>query len=309
MATTSSASPPSYLIIGAGVFGVSTAIHLATTAGPGTSVTLVDRNALAPGTLPSTPRVAASWDWNKAVRADYSDATYCRLALEAQEVFRGGGDDPALAEALAPFYRESGVYWISREPGFGDAVLDNYRKLGHGKEVNEEKRIALVPVAEARKLYGGVFDEADYEGVEHVLVNRTSGWADARGALLRGVERARELGVRLVEAEVEALEFGADEGCVGVRTKGGDVIEATHTVLSTGSFTPKLLDESARRSGIDELRAGERIISAGVTTGLTVLSDDDMEKFAGMAVNIQENPPERGMPNDPQFTFLLSHHC
>ena len=167
----------------------------------------------------------------------------------------------------------------------------------------------MVPVAEARKLYGGVFDEADYEGVEHVLVNRTSGWADARGALLRGVERARELGVRLVEAEVEALEFGADEGCVGVRTKGGDVIEATHTVLSTGSFTPKLLDESARRSGIDELRAGERIISAGVTTGLTVLSDDDMEKFAGMAVNIQENPPERGMPNDPQFTFLLSHHC
>ncbi|KAK7752538.1 hypothetical protein SLS62_005506 [Diatrype stigma] len=294
----SSTPPPSYIIVGAGVFGVSTAIHLAATAGVrGSTITLVDRDALAPGTLPSASRVAASWDWNKAVRADYADATYCGLALEAREVWRGAGDDPALASALSPFYHESGVYWISRAPGFGRAVLDNYRKFGRGREVDEEGLIELVPVDEARKLFGGVFDKADYEGVEKVLVNRTSGWADARGALLRGVERARELGVRLVTAEVEALEFGADGGCVGVKTREEGVIEATHTVLCTGSYTPKLLDESARRSGLDQLRAGGRIISAGVTTGLTVLDDEDMKTFEGMPLNIQENPPERGASN------------
>ncbi|RYP91109.1 hypothetical protein DL770_002765 [Monosporascus sp. CRB-9-2] len=314
-ATTQQAADPSYLIVGAGVFGVSTALHLAARQkkeGKAVTVTLVDRDA------PDAPtRVAASWDWNKVVRADYADPTYCALALEARDAWRGGNNnnnnnnnnknngntDEEEQEALfAPFYTESGVFWISRT-GLADAVVDNYRRLGRGREV-DEGLIAAVPVGEARKLYGGVFAEADYAGVERVLVNRTSGWADAAGALRRGAERAAELGVRFVKAEVAALEFGGDgaadgtaRGVVGIKTEDGRLLRGHRTVLCTGSYTPKLLDESARRSGIEALRAGGRIIAAGVTTGLTVLGDEAMDRFGGMPVGIQENPPERGASN------------
>jgi len=50
-------SNPSYLIVGAGVFGVSTAYTLIQKY-PHASVTLVDRDAYDADT-----RVAASWDW------------------------------------------------------------------------------------------------------------------------------------------------------------------------------------------------------------------------------------------------------
>lgn len=64
--------PSSYIIVGAGVFGTSTALHLKCRH-PDAQVTLIDRHA------PDAPtRPAASWDWNKVVRADYRDITYCR---------------------------------------------------------------------------------------------------------------------------------------------------------------------------------------------------------------------------------------
>ena len=68
----------SYIIVGAGVFGVSTAYHLIKKY-PNASITIVDRDA-----YDADSQVAASWDWNKVVRADYDDILYCRLGIEAQ---------------------------------------------------------------------------------------------------------------------------------------------------------------------------------------------------------------------------------
>ncbi|KAG9829841.1 hypothetical protein KCU77_g13664, partial [Aureobasidium melanogenum] len=64
----------SYIIVGAGVFGVSTAFHLIKKY-PNADITIVDRDAFDQDT-----RVAASWDWNKVVRADYDDIVYCKMA-------------------------------------------------------------------------------------------------------------------------------------------------------------------------------------------------------------------------------------
>ena len=55
------------LIVGAGVFGVSTALQLRRKY-PEATVTLVDR------AFPY--QAAASWDWSKVVRADYPDIFY-----------------------------------------------------------------------------------------------------------------------------------------------------------------------------------------------------------------------------------------
>ncbi|KAI1379904.1 FAD dependent oxidoreductase [Hypoxylon crocopeplum] len=269
---------PSYIIVGAGVFRTSTALHLIAKY-PDASVTLIDRNA------PDDPsRVAASWDWNKVVRADYRNPLYCRLALEAQDVWR---QDPLWRR----FYHESGIYWISRT-GFAKEVIDNYTKLGRSTA-----GLYSLPVEEARRQYGGIFDEADYTGVENVLVNKTSGWADAKGALRAVTEKAIELGVKFVTAEVASLEFDDDGNCIGVRTSDGETHKAAHIILSSGAFTPKLLDGVAQATGKDAFRAGDRMIAAGVTTGLAQLEGDTAKEFSEMPVCIQEIPPERGASN------------
>jgi len=66
----------SYIVVGSGVFGASTALTLAQKY-PLASVVLVDR---------AVPyRESASWDWTKVIRADYADMLYMQLALEAKE--------------------------------------------------------------------------------------------------------------------------------------------------------------------------------------------------------------------------------
>lgn len=272
---TSSPATASYLILGAGVFGVSTAYELIKKY-PGASVTLVDRDA-----YDADSRVAASWDWNKVVRADYEDIIYCRLALEAQDVFK---TDPL----WKPYFHETGVYWVCRSD-YAQKVIDNYRTLGRKADLYS------VSVDEARKLYGGLFDDADYAGgVREVLINKTSGWGAAGDSLRAVTRKALELGVKYVTADVATLQFDPATGdCRGVKTATGDVLTADKVILCTGAFTPKLLEYSAAESRKPELRAGERIVAAGITTGMVTLDDEDLyKKYADMPVGFQGYPAD-----------------
>lgn len=67
------------LIVGAGIFGTSTAYHLAENRS-GLSVTVVDRT-------PFPPSHAASTDINKIIRQDYTSTFYMRLATEAMNAW------------------------------------------------------------------------------------------------------------------------------------------------------------------------------------------------------------------------------
>lgn len=257
----------SYIIVGAGVFGVSTAFYLIQKY-PTASVTIVDRDAYDANT-----RVAASWDWNKVVRADYDDIVYCKMALESQDVFKS---DPL----WKPYFHQTGIYWICRSD-YAQDVINNYKKLGR------EAELEAVPVEEAKKLYGGLFDEADYTAVKEVLVNKTSGWGAAGDCLRAVTKRAIELGVKYVKAEVVGLQTDNDGRVHGIKTADGNVLTASHTILSTGAFTPKLLEWSAQSSGISSLRAGQRIVAGGITTGMHVLSNQEYNTFAKMPVGVQ----------------------
>lgn len=270
----SMASPRrSYLIVGAGVFGVSTAYHLIQKY-PDADVTLVDRDA-----YDSDNRVAASWDWNKVVRADYDDLLYCKLAIESQDVFKS---DPL----WQPYFHETGVYWMCRG-NYAQDVISNYKKLGRKAE------ISAVTVAEAKRLYGGLFEDADYDGVTEVLINKTSGWAAAGDCLRAVTKRAMELGVKYKTEEVSTLIMQSGQ-CRGIRTKAGRSLTADHVVLCTGAFTSKLLELSAKEAGLDSLRAGTRIVAGGITTGMAVLNDEEFGRYETMPVGFQGYPADIG---------------
>ena len=263
----------SYLIVGAGVFGVSTAYHLIKKY-PKASITIIDRDA-----YDAESRVAASWDWNKVIRADYDDLVYCRLALEAQDVFK---NDPL----YQPYFHETGIYWVCRSD-YADDVINNYKTLGRKAE------LSAVPVAEARKLYGGLFEDADYSDVRNVLINKTSGWANAGDALRAVTKKAIELGVKYVVSDVESLQFDGSGRCTGVKMKR-DVLTASHVVLCTGAFTAKLLEQAANASGNPNISAGDRIVAGGITTGMATLDKTSYKRFAGMPVAVQDYTASTG---------------
>ncbi|KAH6988243.1 FAD dependent oxidoreductase [Ilyonectria sp. MPI-CAGE-AT-0026] len=265
----------SYIIVGAGVFGTSTALHLIRKY-PSASITLVDQNA-----FDASTKVAASWDWNKVVRSDYKDIVYTSMGLEAREVW---SNDPL----WSPFYHESGIYWIS-PTGFAQQVLDNFDKLGAKAELYS------LGVDEARMEYDGLFDGADYTDIKEVLINKSSGWAAAKDTLQKVLQTTIELGVKYIEAQVQSLEFDADGGCIGVKTSSGQNLEASRIILSTGAFTPKLLVDSAPER--TELHAGGRIIAAAVTEATSRLGSDISSKFYNGPVCIQEVPKQRGASN------------
>lgn len=264
----------SYLIVGAGVFGVSTAYHLIKKY-PNADITIVDRDA-----YDAQSRVAASWDWNKVVRADYDDILYCRLGIESQDVFKS---DPL----WKPYFHETGIYWLCRTD-YAQVVIDNYAKLGRKADLK------AVPIDEAKKMFGGLFDDADYTDVKEVLVNRTSGWAAAGDCLRAVTKETLRLGVKYVVAEVSTLQFDSTGRCTGVRTSKGQSLKAARTILSTGAFTSKLLEWSAKDSGNIELRAGDRIMAAGITTGMTTLNDADYPTFQNMPVGVQGYTAQTG---------------
>jgi len=269
-------SEGSYLVVGAGVFGVSTAYHLIQKY-PRASVTLVDRDA-----FDADDRVAASWDWNKVVRADYDDFVYCQLALEAQDIFKSN-------PIWKPYFYQTGVYWTCRSD-YAQNVIRHHHKLGRKDD------IVALPVSEARKMYNGLFDDADYSGVKEVLVNRASGWA-AAGDCLRGITRkALDLGVKYVTAEISSLQTDGRGSCTGIKTAAGEVLTASHVILCTGAYTPKLLELSAEKTGLANLRAGERILAAGIATGMAQLDEEEYAKYANMPVGFQGYTAQDGKP-------------
>lgn len=269
-----SSGKDSYIIVGAGVFGVSTAYYLIKKY-PNASVTLVDRDA-----YDAESRVAASWDWNKVVRADYDDIIYCKLALEAQDIFKS---DPL----WQPYFHETGLIWTCRDD-YGRVVIDNYRRLGRKADIK------VVSIEEARKLYGGLFDSADYTGVKEVLINPTGGWG-AAGDSLRAITREiLKLGVKYEVAEVATLLLSKDGQCSGIKTAKGKVLKATHTVVSAGAYTPTLLEYSAVNSGLPNIAAGFRLVAGGITTGMAKLDDESHAIYGSMPVAFQGYTAKQG---------------
>jgi glycine/D-amino acid oxidase-like deaminating enzyme len=274
--TASPEPPPSYLIIGSGVFGASTALHLIRSH-PSASITLVDRDAY---TAPI--RIAASWDWNKVIRSDYTDIVYTRLGLEAQELWR---NDPILKD----FYHESGVVWISSgDSRFGEKAVSNLEQLGARQDAQR------LGVEEAKRVWDGYLRDADFTEVDvekGVLVNRNSGWAEAKEALQAVIQAAVGLGVKYEVAEVKGVVV--EEGkCKGIVTSEEKRLEADRVVLCTGAYTPKLLIDSA--PGAKELHAGERMFAMAVTEATVPLEGTEAEMLETRPVAMNDNPTERG---------------
>ncbi|MCJ1351656.1 MAG: hypothetical protein MMC33_001640 [Icmadophila ericetorum] len=276
-------SPPSsILIVGAGVFGLSTALALLCNPKyKSTTVTLLDNQTPRPGdaTIPKNP-LTASIDSSRIIRADYASPLYASLANKAQKLWRQGwgGENN---------YHETGLLLDADDPdtdgGKGKRYVVN--SVGNVRKLEKEWGLGVYrKPAEELKSHEEIKQVMlGTEGDSGVLgyINWGSGWADAEAAVehirvrvaLLGQQREREGGApfnwriarvkRLIfDEEVTDIKTSSSLNHVSngtimhpsprtIRTVNGvhvtglaeeTTLSATLTILATGAWTPDILD-------------------------------------------------------------------
>lgn len=244
-----SSTPSSILILGSGVFGLSTAYSL--TQDPlfkDTKITLIDRS-----TFPAPD--GSSIDTSRIIRADYADIAYSRLGFEAQERWRHEwwGDG---------VYHETGLALVTNAEGHdgtssGDSAagesymqrsMDNVRKLG--LNIGTKDTGGDVQPLKDKEEIQKIFQQPDQNPNagstgDFGYVNWRSGWADAEGGMRILYQKVKETGrVNFVIGQVKHLMYSQSNqpSVDGAVLATGEQLTADLTIVATGAWTPSLID-------------------------------------------------------------------
>jgi sarcosine oxidase / L-pipecolate oxidase len=233
------AAPNHILIVGGGVFGLSTGLSLLSRPHYASArITIIDASP----TLPSP--TGSSVDASRIVRADYSNPIYSRLAAEAQVLWRDTSDSG---------WGGQGRY---QEPGFLLSADDSEERRSFVRDCMNTARAAVKQTETqgwASKPIEALGDEEAikkasgyaYASGSMGYVNWNSGWSDAEKSVVYALERLKREGKGRVElragAEVQRL-LVERTSCVGVRLRDGDEIRADLTVCAAGAWTPRLVN-------------------------------------------------------------------
>lgn len=237
--------PSSILIVGSGVFGLSTAWALTQRSMyDKTSITIVDNCG---GQFP--PSDAASVDSSRIVRADYADPYYTALGAEAQEQWRQMGDEELGGQGR---YSETGfvltantppAVTVTKKSGM-DYTKESWANVAANAEstgLAREKIRTLESTSELQKFLGTEGHPGDWG-----YVNGLSGWADAGKCMKWLYAKVNATGrVRFVDARVEELVTEGDR-VLGAKLANGSVMKAELVFVAAGAWTGALIDLRGR---------------------------------------------------------------
>lgn len=284
------------LIVGAGIFGTSTAYHLSEQS-PSTKITVIDRT-------PSAPEHAASNDINKIIRQDYSSRFYMDLATEAMHAW-------ATWPELKPLFHRTG--WIAFNPAGSDtAALIRENFCARGDDPTRD-----MSMDEVRKAFGGIFAKSDLSEFDGAYGNPDAGWCDAAAATAAMMHEAVGRGVRYVTGDVARLVPGKGATIEAVETADGRRFSGDKVLLATGAWTSSLMSGLEDALGIpDEHRVERQAVAAGVAVAHYKLDDAEQAALKEMPVTVfgdngdcQPPPPSCGLlkyTNSMSFTHTIT---
>lgn len=296
--------PQHFLVVGAGVFGASTAYELVRA---GQRVTVLDRSHdgfAAPD--------AASNDLNKIIRSDYSVSVAvggcipdrADLILRSQEPHYSILAKEAIAEwraspLLSPYYHEVGFLLHS---GRDNADGESYVQSGlasaaahpHAEPTPPSRALpALAHRISSAKQAAALFSQEanlgqaiqDLGTRSHGYYNPRGGWAEANAAVRAMLSEAQRLGANIVpRAQVAALLFSTDgndggKRVTGVRTTDGRTFDGDMVILAPGCWLSSLLRKLLPDDPVHS--EGNGPSTATAQTVLTIqLSEQEQKTYA-----------------------------
>ncbi len=215
-----------YVIIGAGIHGLSTAYHLAlqlkaTGKGSGEDILVVDKAAIGGG---------ASGIACGVVRNNYFQPAMRELMAHSVEVWES---DPK-----AYSYHPVGYMQISAECMHEDVatIYEQQQAIGYESTFIEG-------TDDCQKYMLGLFDDWQAKGITSVLHEKRGGYANNTAALYGLAGKAEEQGVRIsTGVEVQGFEFAPGSGAVtGVITNRG-TIACDEVIIGPGPWVLKFWD-------------------------------------------------------------------
>ncbi len=212
-------------VVGAGIFGLSSALELARR---GHRVTVFDRRV-------PPAEDAASTDRSKALRFEYGAASplYVPLVAESRAAYRALEAGRGLA--AGDLYEECGVLTLAR-------VFDETRHewMSHNYLIEHGWPVEVWTPAHARSRFG----QFAYTDVAAVTWNPQGGYVRAARAVAATRDAARDAGAMLVApAAVGAI----DElpGAAQVRLAGGETLAFDVVLVCAGAWFARLVAEPA----------------------------------------------------------------
>jgi len=238
---TATSPPKNILVVGAGVFGLSTALALLERPQYDESRIAIIDSSLA---LPNP--VGSSVDASRIIRADYANPSYAKLACLAQTHWRdqtptGWGGQGRYSQTGFVLTGEKGQEAYVRE------AMHNVQDLARqGLPMELDKIQQLNNHSDIRKATGlvGVSGETGY-------ANWNSGWADAEACVAFAIHKVKShpnnngrVSIK-PNTKVARLAFSPKtHQCTGVHLPNDSTILADLTILATGAWTPSILDLS-----------------------------------------------------------------
>lgn len=226
------------IIVGAGVFGLSTALELASRGY--TKITVLDRH------LPPV-QDGSSVDISRVIRSDYGDSTYAKMALEAYHSWK---TDFAAYFHDAPFM-----------------MLTSRSESPYVKETMGTLKSLNLPFQELQNPGQIRRHVSDFTGghLYHGYINPSGGWADAEAAVACLARRCSAHGVCFVTGPggtVTSLNV-LEQRVTGVTVATRDVLSTRHVIMATGAWTAGMVDmdksvtATAQPVGVIQLTPGE----------------------------------------------------
>lgn len=248
--------PKKILIVGAGTFGLSTALHILRQGE--VEVTLLD-----PYSVPSP--ISAGNDANKIIQSTSDDDFYSNFALEALQMWR---ED----EVFNRSFSETGIVYAATGEEQRKSIDYRYKYLilrqDQVVKLNDvEDFEKYVPTTEKLKPQPDKFRKwCGYYQEDKC------GWAFARLALENCAEECRKLGANFIIDSAEELLYNNNKICTGVRTFSGKLIKADKTILCAGANSFKFLNFE------------QQLLAKCWTLGHIRLTNDEATLLKGMPV-------------------------
>ncbi|OCK74421.1 putative fructosyl amino acid oxidase [Lepidopterella palustris CBS 459.81] len=250
------AVPASIIVVGSGVFGLSTAYAMSRDARfADTKLVLVDRWDFEPDSATSSVQNpgAANADTSRIIRRDYPHGPYAALACEAREHWRAEfGENNRYVEQRLLFSAEGCSLERPKKDGETINYIKNAYALSCEITPNGKDGLKILDSLSEIRSELGISSSLprSLSAEEDKEINRLRGYiSDDCGWANAGVsiEWLRQQVIRLGRVEfrtgqVENLVFTSDKQQVqGVRLVDGAVITADLTIIAAGSQSPHIL--------------------------------------------------------------------